>query len=123
MNTITTNSWNAHNGPEIAELIDRASAEMPDVIDGIMADTWDGYDPWGSNIAAWFALEEACLVTGLPNHPEYHNPTGSVDEDDWQVSEFVAAIEQGRITEADITTARDVMARFDHACRLAGLDY
>ena len=61
MNTIASNRQNDRHGPDIATVIDRAAAEMKEhspgtaLIDGLMADSWDGGDPWGSTLEAWFA--------------------------------------------------------------------
>lgn len=123
MNRIAGSRWNDSHGDAVRELIDRADSEMPEHINGLIADQWDGFDPWGSNIAAWFALEDACLATGHRNHPEYNNPTGHVDDEDMLTESFILSIMSGEITDDDIDTARSVMDRLDHGLRLAGKDY
>lgn len=123
MNTIKGARFNDHNGPEVAELLDRMADELPDVIDGIVADTWDGYDAWGSNFAAWFALNDACQAMSWETWESYRNPYGSIDGEDWLATQFYEAMLSGEITPEDATRAQIVFDKTDHALRLAGLDY
>ncbi|MBA3580799.1 MAG: hypothetical protein H0W42_12545 [Gemmatimonadaceae bacterium] len=124
MNTIIGARFNDGHGPEISALIDRAGAETPDLIDGLIADGWDGYDPWGSTMEAWFALEYACQFLGWPNHPEFRSPYTSGDPDNgWLYAEFVNRIDAGDITYADVEAARSALERLQHGLDLAGLSY
>lgn len=130
MNTTADNGFNDTHGLEVAALIDRAAQELIQhspgcaMIDGLMADCWDGYDPWGSNIEARFALEYACQFVGWPTDPEFHSPhtTGDPDEGylyvglrDWMLT--------GVVTPDDVEYARRTLSVLDHGLRLAGLDY
>ncbi len=124
MNTIAQSRWNDHKGTDVAAVIDRAAEEMPDLIDGLMADNWDGFDPWGSTIEAAFALEYACQYLGLPTSDDFRSPYTTGDPDDGLLYvELRDAIFEGRISPADVVVARDVLSRMLHAFELAGLDY
>lgn len=130
MNTIASNRQNDRHGPDIATVIDRAAAEMKEhspgtaLIDGLMADSWDGGDPWGSTLEAWFALEYVCQFLGWPNHPTFSSPytTGDPDEG-WLYTVFLESVQAGQITSDDIEFARTILERMHHAFDLAGLSY
>ncbi len=124
MNTFAGNRLNTSHGDAVAELIDRAAAETPDLIDGLIADGWDGGDPWGSAMEASFALEYACQLLGLPNHPEFRSPYTQGDPDEgYLYVEFVEALRLGQITYADVELARSALERLCHGLTLAGVSY
>ena len=130
MNTIADNRGNPHKGRDVARIIDDAARRMREhspgceLIDGLMADCWDGYDPWGSNFDAWFQLEYACQFHGWPNHPSFSSPytTGDPDEGMLYV-DFVEAMTHGRITPDDAEFARSVLDELDEAFRARDLSY
>jgi hypothetical protein len=130
MNTIATNRWNDHHGPAVAELIDRSATEMREhspgceLIDGLMSDSWDGADAWGSTMDACFALEFACQYHGWPTSPDFSSPHTTGDPDEGYLYIGIRdAIAEGRITVEDTDHARTVLGKMHHALKLAGLDY
>lgn len=130
MNTIAANRWNHHHGSEAAQVIDDGARKMREhspgceLIDGLMADCWDGGDPWGSNIEAMFALEYACQYHGWPTHPGFSSPHTTGDPDNGMLyGEFRDAIFEGRITSDDVEHTRSVLDEMDEAFRRLDLDY
>lgn len=129
MNTIATNRANPTDGPvrDIIDIAGRMMAEHSDgtrLIDGLMADCWDGSDPWGSAIEAWFSLEYACQYHGLDTDPSFRSPftTGDPDEG-FLYCEFRDHIAGGGIEPDDVVFARNVLALMSAAFRCGGLDY
>jgi len=124
MNTITTNRWNDHKGEEIAKVIDRMAAELPPIIDGILSDCWDGYDPWGSTMELAFASNYVRQFYGATCHETFHSPytTGDPDEG-WLYTSLVEAVESGELTLQELIDADEPIDKALHAFKLAGLDY
>ena len=130
MNTISTNRANPAPDTDIGAIIDVGGRMMQRhsagtaLIDGLMADDWDGGDPWGSTMEASFALEYACQFHGLPTHTEFSSPYTTGDPDDGPLYvELRDAIEVGEIDDDDIIFARDILDVMRHAFKAAGLSY
>lgn len=130
MNTIATNRANPVEGPvaDIIEIAGRMMAEHSDgtrLIDGLMADCWDGSDPWGSTIEAWFSLEYACQYHGLDTDPSFRSPftQGDPDEGFLYCGFRDAMHDEQQITHDDVVFARNVLALMSAAFRCGGLDY
>lgn len=130
MNTIAGHTWNAHHGTEVAQIIDDAARRMREhspgceLIDGLMADCWDGGDPWGSTVEAQFALEYACQYHGWPTHPEFRSPHTTGDPDNGMLYvELRDAMWDRRVTPDDVRHARTVLDEMAEAFKTLGFDY
>jgi hypothetical protein len=130
MNTIATNRHNASHGEPVESIIDGSGRLMQShspgtaLLDGLLADAWDGGDPWGSVMEGAFALEYACQHQGIPTSPHFSSPYTTGDPDDgWVYVGYRDAIADGDVTEDDIVFARTVFEMMTAAFKLAGLDY
>ncbi len=89
--------------------------------------SWDGHDPWGSNIGWLFAISEFLTHEGPGTPPEWDfhdSPVHHGWEPEGYPEEMLADMwDEGEFTIEDALTFGGVLNRYDDMLRAAGLNY
>jgi len=90
-------------------------------------DLWDDQDPWGSGMAAGFALCDLALTEGfserIPDGLGYRTAMGGAETEDATYQYAVDGWLSGYFNADDVIEYLTQLDTFLDACKAAGLDY
>lgn len=111
--------------------VNRMETDGYNAVMGEWRDSFDGGDPWGSNISHMFGLADVYYVaTGecLPYYwpsPFLANATveSLAESYDSPTCEYALMLSEGEIETEDIRRAFTILSRYDDWCRRDGRNY
>lgn len=96
----------------------------------LVRDSFDGGDPYGSAILAWFAVADVAYVVGVYIPADWQYRPGAFlseerlrGEGDYLAIEILDNLDRGLITEGQLIHAGEVLARYVGFCKRAGVGY